>query len=45
MNKDNLNHSILYIDLLDNLYEWNCIIKVDNEFYFKLIDNYAIEIV
>lgn len=45
MNRDISNHITLYIDLSDELYEWSCIIKVDNKFYFKLIDKYVIEII
>lgn len=44
LNKDDLKHITLYIDFSNNLFEWSCIIKSDNKFYFKLTDEYALEI-
>lgn len=34
----------LYIDFQDILYEWNTIFKFKEDYYFKLVDDYAIKI-
>lgn len=34
----------LYIDFSEKLYEWNTIFKFKGDYYFKLVDDYAIKI-
>lgn len=44
LDEDNSVNITLYIDFLDKLYEWNNVIKNIENYYFNLIDNYAISI-
>lgn len=44
VDKNNLINITLYIDFADMLYEWSPIIKVDEKYYFDLIDKYVLEI-
>ena len=32
------------LDFSGNLYEWNSVIKAGDKFYFKLVDDYALEL-
>lgn len=34
----------VFVDYLNNLYEWKSVFKYNNKFYFKLIDEYMFEI-
>lgn len=42
--KNNFKNITLYIDFSDKLYEWSPVIKVDENYYFNLVDKYAIGI-
>jgi hypothetical protein len=35
---------VVFIDLSGKLYEWNLIIKIDNKFYFKIVEDYILEL-
>lgn len=44
LDKNDLKNITLYVDFSDKLYEWSPISKVDENYYFHLIDKYVIGI-
>lgn len=44
LNKNDLTEVIVFVDYLNNLYEWKSVFKYNNKFYFKLINEYMFEI-
>lgn len=44
LDKNNSKTITLFVDFSGNLYEWNSVIKAGDKFYFKLVDDYALEL-
>ncbi len=44
LNKNDLTEVIVFVDYLNNLYEWKSVFRYNNKFYFKLINEYMFEI-
>lgn len=44
LDETNIKIITLYIDFTDKLYEWNTIVRLDESYYFSIVDKYVIEI-